>query len=212
MTELATRTWQKTIDSTEQLRALVGEPSERAVNKQMDRLDEHCRAIVARSPFVLLGTAGANGRCDVSPKGDLPGFALVLDDRTLVIPDRPGNKRVDSLQNILANPHVGLLFVVPGKEETLRVNGRARLVLDEDLLDRLAVDGKRPVLAIAVEVEECYAHCAKAFKRSGLWNPERWPDASELPSMPEMMLRHSGPGQTLADVEQAIAEGNKRLW
>lgn len=212
MTELATRHWQNTIDSKEALRALVGEPSERAVKKEMDRLDDHCRAIVTRSPFVLLGTADATGRCDVSPKGDLPGFALVVDDKTLVIPDRPGNKRTDSLKNILENPHVGLLFVVPGKEETLRVNGRATIVLDEELLDRLAVDGKRPVLAIAVEIEECYAHCAKAFKRSGLWEPARWPDLSDLPSMPEMMLRHSGPDQTLAGVEEAIAEGNKRLW
>jgi PPOX class probable FMN-dependent enzyme len=212
VTDVAERTWQKTITSKEALRALVGEPSERAANKVMDRLDGHCRAIIGRSPFMLLGTADAVGRGDVSPKGDLPGFVQVLDERTLAIPDRPGNRRTDSLKNVLENPRVGMLFLVPGKEETLRVNGRATIVLDEELLDRLAVDGKRPVLAIVVEVEECYAHCAKAFKRSGLWEPARWPESSDLPSMPQMMLDHAKLNTTLEEVEAAIAEGNKRLW
>lgn len=200
--ELAQRDFQRVVASPEELRELVGTPSERAVKKQLAALDEHMRAIIARSPFALLGTANARGQCDVSPKGDLPGFALVLDDRTVVIPDRPGNKRLDGLQNILENPHVGLLFIVPGKEETLRVNGRARIVRDEALLERLAVDGKPPQLAIVVEVEECFAHCAKAFRRSHLWEPEHWLSTDELPSMPEMMLPHAAPGTSLDELKR----------
>ena len=134
------------------LRELVGAPSERAVKKQLAALDVHCRSFIAKSPFVLLGTAGPDGRCDVSPKGDRAGFVLVLDEETLVIPDRPGNKRLDSLQNIVTNPHVGLLFLIPRMDETLRVNGTAELVRDDDLLDRLAVEGKRPLLGIVVHV------------------------------------------------------------
>ena len=210
MTDVLTR---KTIETKEQLRALMGEPAERAVKKQMDRLDGHCRAIVARSPFLLLGTSGADGRCDVSPKGDLPGFTLVLDDTTLVIPERPGNKRVDSLTNILENPHVGLLFVVPGKEETLRVNGRASIVLDEDLLARMAHDGKPPILGIEVKVEECYAHCAKAFKRSGLWEPARWPEVSDLPTLAQMMVDQCKLTDPVDEVHASIEEAYRtRLW
>ncbi len=209
MAQLAERIWRTTITSEEELRALVGEPSERAVKKQMDRLDDHCRAIIGRAPFMLLGTSDAAGRCDVSPKGDLPGFVQVLDDRTLLIPDRPGNRRVDSLRNILENPHVGLLFVVPGKEETLRVNGRATIVRDEELLARLAVDGKPPKLAIGVEVEEAYAHCAKAFRRSGLWEKERWPESADLATMPKLMFDQARTGQSLEELECQIDEALK---
>lgn len=210
MTDVLAR---KTIETKEQLRALMGEPSERAVKKQMDRLDAHCRAIIARSPFLVLGTSGADGRCDVSPKGDLPGFTLVLDDRTMVIPERPGNKRVDSLTNILENPHVGLLFVVPGREETLRVNGRASIVLDEDLLARMAHDGKPPILGIRVEVQEAYAHCAKAFKRSGLWEPARWPDVADLPTLAQMMVDQCKLTDPVDEVHASIEDAYKtRLW
>lgn len=142
------------VTSISDLREMIGTPSERAVRKQLGGLDRHCRAFIERSPFMLLGTSGTDGRCDVSPKGDRPGFVLVEDDNTVVIPDRPGNKRCDSLQNILQNPHVGLLFLIPGMDETLRINGSAELVQDENLLQRLAVDGKAPVLAIVVRVEE----------------------------------------------------------
>jgi len=162
------------------LRALLGTPSEVAVKKQLARLDAHCRAIIAHAPFVLLATADAEGRCDVSPKGDPAGFVRVLDDTHLVVPDRPGNKRLDGMRNILANPRVGLLFLVPGRGETLRVNGRACITRDADLLATLAVADTIPSLAIGVEVEEVFIHCAKAFKRSGLWEPARWPDVSGL--------------------------------
>jgi uncharacterized protein len=199
--------FERVVCSEAELRAIVGEPTERAVKKQIDRLDEHCRSIIAASPFMLLGTASAGGWCDVSPKGDAPGFVQVLDERTLAIPDRPGNKRLDSLKNIVENPRVGLLFMVPGKGETLRVNGRAAIVRDEPLLARLTFEGKQPLLAIVVEVEEAFAHCSKAFIRSHLWEPETWPDSSALPSISRMVFDHTRPaGMTLEQIEAATAE------
>ena len=204
---MLTTGFEQVVRSEAELRAIVGEPSERAVKKQIDRLDEHCQAIIAASPFMLLGTASAAGWCDVSPKGDATGFVRVLDERTLAIPDRPGNKRLDSLRNILENPRVGLLFLVPGKGETLRVNGRATIVRDESLLASLAFEGKQPQLAIVVEVEEAFAHCSKAFIRSHLWEPERWADTSELPSISRMVFDHARPeGMTLAEIEAQTAE------
>ncbi len=176
-----------TVSTREELRAIFGAPGERAVLKERPRLDEHARAFIARSPFVLLATSNAAGRCDVSPKGDAPGFVLALDDRHLVVPDRIGNNRIDGLTNIMENPHVGMIFLIPGREDTLRVNGRACIVRDAEILARLEVQGKRPKVAIGVEVEECFLHCAKAFKRSGLWDRDRWPDVAGLPSMARML-------------------------
>ncbi|HEY7654986.1 MAG TPA: pyridoxamine 5'-phosphate oxidase family protein [Methylomirabilota bacterium] len=175
------------VTSQAELRAIFGAPGERAVLKERPRLDEHTRAFIARSPFVLLATSNAAGRCDVSPKGDAPGFVLALDDRYLVVPDRIGNNRIDGLTNIVENPHVGMIFLIPRREDTLRVNGRACIVRDAEILARLEVQGKRPKVAIGVEVEECFLHCAKAFKRSGLWDRDRWPDVASLPSMAKML-------------------------
>ena len=202
------------------LRELVGSPSERAVRKQLAALDAHCRAFIQLSPFVLLGTSSASGGCDVSPKGDAAGFVLVLDDSTLVIPDRPGNRRLDSLQNILENPHVGLLFLAPGMDETLRVNGSAELVQDEDLLDRLAVDGKRPLLGILVHVEEAFLHCGKAFLRSHLWDPTAVVPRTALPSLARMISDQTRPpgrpdaehDQLVASAERTIAEAYRCLY
>lgn len=171
------------VTTRDQLRAIVGEVSPRAVAKDIGRLDEHCRAFITHSPFALLGTASAAGFCDVSPRGDLPGFVRVLDDHTLVLPERPGNRRTDSLSNIIENPQVGLIFLVPGIEETLRVNGRACISADAELLAAMAVQGKTPRLAIVVEVREAYLHCAKAFRRSQLWDPSRYAERGELPSL-----------------------------
>jgi PPOX class probable FMN-dependent enzyme len=158
------------VTSEEELRQLFGYPSDRARLKQHGRLDEHDRAFIAASPFLIMGTADAAGECDVSPKGDPPGFVLVLDDRHLVVPDRPGNKRLDGLRNIVANGHIALIFFVPGRNDTLRVNGTACVVRDTELLDRLAVDGKRPQVAIGVEIEEVFMHCPRALMRSVLWD------------------------------------------
>ena len=188
-----------------ELRSLVGEPSEGARKKQLDSLDGHCREIIAHCPFLLLGTADAAGRCDVSPKGDAAGFVHVLDDHHLVIPDRPGNKRIDGMRNILENPHAGVLFLVPGRGETLRVNGRATITRDPELLARMEAKGKRPLLAIGIEVEEVFIHCAKAFIRSNLWEPERWPDISDLASAACMLFEQIKPeGKSLADYERGL--------
>jgi PPOX class probable FMN-dependent enzyme len=206
--------FRKTVTTEAELRQLVGEPSALALAKELGTLDVHCRSFIARAPFLLLATAGADGRCDVSPKGDGPGFVLVLDDRHLLIPDRPGNKRLDGMRNLVANPHVGLIFLIPGVEETLRVNGRGWIVRDEDLLARCEARGKVPALGIGVEVQEAFIHCAKAFKRSGLWEPGRWPDLSGLPSRATMLHDQTRPpGATVADVERALQESyTQRLY
>jgi uncharacterized protein len=196
-----------------ELRALIGEPSELARRKELSGLDAHARAFITRSPFLLLATANTAGQCDVSPKGDAPGFVLVLDDARLVIPDRPGNRRLDGMRNILENPHVGLIFLVPGREETLRVNGRAWITRAPELLDRLVVKDKRPLLAIGVEVEECFLHCAKAFKRSRLWNVAEWPSPTAVPSMAQMLVDHTRADLTVEAMERQLDEGYRtRLY
>jgi PPOX class probable FMN-dependent enzyme len=196
------------ITDEKDLRALLGSPSEVALKKQIPRLDEHCRAFIAHAPFVALATADGAGHCDVSPKGDPAGFVRVIDYTHLVVPDRPGNKRLDGLRNILANPHVALLFLVPERGETLRVNGRACITRDPDLLGTMAVDGKVTSLAIGVEVEEVFLHCAKAFKRSGLWEPARWPDISGLVSSAKIFHDQVKiPGMTVEDYERRLATG-----
>jgi PPOX class probable FMN-dependent enzyme len=169
-----------------ELRALLGEPAAIVRAKVADRLNDLTRRFVDLSPFVLLATSAPDGTCDVSPRGDPPGFVRVLDERTLLLPDRPGNKLADSLRNVLRNSHVGLLFLLPGVGDTLRVNGRATLVTDEDLLAPCAVEGKVPKLGLRIEVDEVFTHCSKAFLRARLWDPETFVDRSELPSSGEV--------------------------
>jgi uncharacterized protein len=161
---------------------LLGEPSDLVKAKVVDHLNELTRRFVELSPFMLLATSHRDGSCDVSPRGDPAGFVHVVDERTLLVPERPGNRLADSLRNILRNPHVGLLFLVPGAGETLRVNGRARIMTDEELLAPLAVDGKLPRLGLLVQIDQVFTHCPKAFIRSDLWNPERFLESSDLPS------------------------------
>ena len=199
------------VETTAELRGIMGAPGDLALGKQLDRMDHHCRHFVALSPFVLVGTSSASGAFDVSPRGDEPGFVLVLDEKTLVIPERPGNRRLDTLLNVLETGSVGLLFLVPGFEETLRVNGRASVVRDADVLERTASHGKRPPVAIAVEVEECFLHCAKAFKRSRLWQAEAWSERSMMPSLGRM-LRDQGavPGASADELESGIQESYDR--
>ncbi|UNO44297.1 pyridoxamine 5'-phosphate oxidase family protein [Streptomyces sp. MST-110588] len=169
------------VSSEAELRELVGEPDERAANKTRTCLHELDRQWLARSPFCLIGTSDGQGRCDVSPKGDPAGFTLILDDTTIVIPDRPGNRRVDGFRNVLANPHVGLNYLVPGRGDSLRINGRARVLRDAPFFDEMVVKGNRPRLALLVEIEEVFYHCSKAFLRSDLWKPETW-EPERLPS------------------------------
>ena len=188
---MATRTFSQVVTGIEELRSVIGNPQPVSVKKQISDLDQHCCAFISLSPFLLIGTSNGVGRCDVSPKGDSPGFVQVLDNQTLVIPERPGNRRGDTLVNILENPHVGLLFIIPGIEDTLRVNGRATIVMDEELLDLTAHQGKRPVLAIAVQVQEAFLHCAKAFKRSHLWDADSQVPRNKLPSLAQMVQDHT---------------------
>jgi PPOX class probable FMN-dependent enzyme len=169
------------------LRALYGTPSAIVQRKTLDRLDQHCRAFIALSPFLVLGTAGADRTADCSPRGDAPGFVTVLDDHTLLLPDRPGNKRIDSLRNVVENPEVALIFFIPGVNETLRVNGRAAITTDANLLAALAVQGKAPQSALRIDVREAFLHCAKALIRSQLWDPGTQVERAVLPSLGKMI-------------------------
>ncbi|PZG12421.1 pyridoxamine 5'-phosphate oxidase [Micromonospora craterilacus] len=189
------------ITSAAELTELLGVPAPRAAAKERTTLHERDRQWLAASPFCLVATAGADGTCDVSPKGDPAGFALVLDDRTIAIPERPGNRRADGYRNILANPHVGLIFLIPGRTDTLRINGRARLLSDAPWFDEMMVKGHRPVLAVVVEIEQIFYHCAKAFLRSHLWQPETWP-VDPLPSRARLIKEVEAPAETLTELER----------
>lgn len=170
------------------LRGFFAPTHEIALKKSLDFIDAHARSFIERSPFVCIGSQSADGRADVSPRGDPRGFVKVLDDRTLLIPDRPGNNRLDTLSNILSHPRIGLLFLVPGFDDTMRVNGTAQLTRDPALLKPLAVNDRVPTLAIAVHVQEVFIHCAKALRRSHLWDPAHHQDRSELPSLMKIIL------------------------
>ena len=192
------------------MRAMIGDPVELVRMKIQPTLDEHCRSFTARSPFLCMGTVGADGTADVSPRGDPPGFVKILDDSTLAIPERPGNKLADSLTNILETGDVGLLFLIPGIDETLRVNGRATLSEDPELLESMVVKGKAPKLAVRVEVGEAFLHCAKAFRRSKLWAHESRVDRSELPSLGQMLRDQVEPPDVSAADIDALAEEEYR--
>ncbi len=176
------------INTREQLRSILREPSELVARKTLRFLDKHCGVFIGRSPFLLLASADAEGNVDVSPKGDPPGFVKVLDRQTLVIPDRPGNYRADSMENILQNPKVGLIFLIPGKTETLRVSGTAQIVRDAGLRKSMAINNRSPELAIVVTVKEAFFHCSKCVIRSKLWEQEHWPSLDGLPRLAETMV------------------------
>ncbi|MEU5884705.1 pyridoxamine 5'-phosphate oxidase family protein [Spirillospora sp. NPDC047279] len=195
------------VTSEAELRELLGEVLPRAANKERPRLHERDRDWLAASPFCLIATSGPGGDCDVSPKGDPAGFVHVIDDTTIAIPDRPGNRRADGFRNILKNPHVGLIFLIPGRGETLRINGRARLVREAPFFDAMVVKGHRPALALVVEIEEIFFHCAKAFMRSGLWKPGTWaPDV--LPSHARLVKDVQSTKESLDELEAYYSEGN----
>ena len=201
----------KIVGTEQELRDVLGRPGTRALLKDQARLDDHFRAFIAASPFLVLGTSNATGQCDVSPKGDEPGFVKVLDETHLAIPDRIGNNRLDGMRNILDNGHVGLIFFIPGREDTLRVNGRAWIVRDDDILDHMIVRGKRPPFAIGVEVEEAFMHCPRAFMRAGLWKPEAWPDPNAVPSMSQMLWDQVPTVRAFPTVEESTADMARRL-
>ena len=199
------------LDCIESLRSLYRAPGERALRKQLDRLDVHCRAFIARSPFLVLASGDADGRLDASPRGGDPGFVTVLDERRLLIPDAPGNNRLDSLSNLVASPGIGLLFMIPGVDETLRVNGRASLSTDPDLLERCANERRRPPLVIAVEVRDAYLHCAKALMRSKLWHPDSIVERRTLPTMGQMLKDQIGLQEDAESQEEMALRYQKDL-
>jgi uncharacterized protein len=204
------------IESEDDLRAMVKAPppDARPWQKEIAALDEHCRAFIAHSPLAVLATAGPDGRCDASPRGGPPGFVTVLDDRRLAFGDLPGNRRQDSHRNLIATGRAALLFLVPGRAETLRVNGRACLTRDPAVLESVALDGSPPALAFGMEVEVAFIHCAKALLRSQLWKPETWLDLEDLPSSAAMLRDHVANGVTLEGVEAALSEsyGTTMWW
>jgi uncharacterized protein len=204
------------ITTVEELEALVGEPSERALIKERSALTDIDRAWLAATPFCVLATADAEGRCDASPKGDPPGRLVhVVDDRTIALAERPGNRRVDGYRNVLANPWVGLDFFLPGRGDTLRINGRARLVVDAPFFDELAVKGRRPLLGLVVDIETIFFHCAKAFSRSRLWDPTTWAPTATVPRRAVVAAElEPVAGQSLADLDDYYRPDNydKKLY
>src|SRR6478672_1677680 len=175
------------ITTMDQLQSLYGERMGASVVKEIDHINEGYRKLIEAAPFVAVATAGPEG-LDCSPKGDAPGFVRILDDKTLAVPDRPGNRRADTFTNILQNPKVGLIFLVPGKTETLRVSGTAKIVRDSDLRESMSAHGKTPDFALVVETEEAFFHCSKCVMRSNLWKPAEWPALEGLPSLAQTMV------------------------
>lgn len=201
-----------TVTSLGGLRRIYAAPREVIEKKRLARLDAHARTFIAHSPFLVLATADAQGRADASPRGDRPGFVKVFGDTTLELPDRPGNNLIDSLRNILANPRVGLVFLVPGRDETLRVNGRARIRAGRETLERHAVDGKLPRSVLEITAEEVYFHCGKALIRSRLWEPEAQAGAEALPSLGRILADQIA-GENAEALEKGLRESyEKRLY
>ncbi|OKI00883.1 flavin-nucleotide-binding protein [Streptomyces sp. CB02923] len=198
--------------SPDEVRARLGEPEATLENKKIDHIDRFARRFIAHSPFLSLATADAAGHADCSPRGDYPGFVKVLDENLLAIPDRPGNRIADSFRNIAENEEVGLLFLVPGMRETLRVNGRAYPTDEPDVLARMRTEAKAPVLAIIVEVAEAYFHCGRALLRSRLWDPASQALADELPSVGEIAAAQFGSGIAPEQFEAALEESYRKLF
>lgn len=196
------------IATEQEVENVLGKPGPRVLAKVVDALDDICRAFIARSPFVIVASHDAEGRIDVSPKGDPAGFVHMLDDRTLAIPERPGNRRADTFRNVLQQARVGLIFVVPGKAETLRISGTARIARDAWLRERLAVAGRVPELALVVTVEEAFMHCTKCMVRSRLWQPDTW-NPEGLASISEAMVAHGRLDMSISDM-RAIAERDEQ--
>jgi PPOX class probable FMN-dependent enzyme len=201
------------VHSVAELREIYRAPAQRSLDKEIDHLDEHCRDFIAHSPFVALGSAGTDGRVDVSPKGGPPGFVAVLDRYQLAVPDMSGNNRLDSMRNITGGGQVALLFMIPGIDETLRVNGGASVSIAPEVLAACPVNGMAANVAIVVQVRSAFIHCAKALRRAGLWSPDCWPDVSDLASPACMLKDHIGFEGTAEDSQRALNESYaKTTW
>ena len=206
---MVTGRFSEVVTTESQLEEVLGVPSDRVLRKQIAILDANSRAFIAKSPFLLIASHDTDGNMDVSPKGDPAGFVRVLDETTLVIPERPGNRRADTFRNVLANPGVGILFLIPGKTETLRVSGSAMIVRDRWLRDEMAIGEKVPELGLVVNVREAFFHCSKCMLRSHLWESEHWPDITDLPTLARAMV-DAGKLSESVDQMQALIESDAR--
>lgn len=203
----------KFIETREELREFYRQPGEVPVRKELRQLDMHAKGFLSRSPFVLIGSQDGHGNADVTPKGDKPGFVKVLDDTTIAIPDRPGNNRLDTWENVVQNPAVGLIFLIPGMNETLRINGDGKLTADPDMREQFAVDGKPAVAALIVRIKAVYMHCAKAFLRSRLWNPEGWLPRSAMPTLGEILKDQLSLPETANEADSRLEDSySKSMW
>jgi uncharacterized protein len=201
------------VTSEEQLRAVLGAATERSIAKVVRVIDDYARSFIAHAPFVFVASAGADGMLEISPKGDAAGFVKVLDEKTIAIPDRPGNRRLDTYRNVLKNPNVGLIFVIPSVTYTLRMAGQAIIVRDAELRETMAVNGKLPEHVLVVAISHVLSHCPKCMVRSSLWRPEAWPDTSDLPSFAEMLVAHARLAETVEEMQTVIDQGNRdRLY
>ena len=201
------------ITTREELRSAFEATHDVAVRKVLRALDGHARRFIGKSPFLLIGSQDASGNGDVSPKGDLPGFVRILDSHTLAIPDRPGNNRLDTWENIVENPGVGLIFMIPGMNETLRINGEARLTLDVDLCSSMQVNGRPAKAVLVVKVREVYVHCAKAFIRSRLWSPDTWAPRSDMPTLGQILKDQAELSATADEFDGILDEAYRTsLW
>lgn len=205
--------FEEVIATRGRLRELNKLPSHRVSNKAIDHIDDICRQFIEASPFVMVASRGTDGRLDVSPKGDPAGFVAVLNNKTLAIPDRIGNNRLDTFENLLVHPEVGLLFIIPGHGDTLRVSGNGRIVRDSTLQNSLAMNGKAPNLVLVVDVEEAFIHCPKCMVRSALWTREQWPDRSNVATLAETMVAHGALAETVPEMQAIIDnDGATRLY
>lgn len=199
------------ITTRERLRELNRHPSHFVSNKTIDHIDDICRRFIAECPFVVIASRGQDNRMDLSPKGDPEGFVAILNEKTLAIPDRLGNNRLDTFENIMLNPEVGLLFIIPGHGDTLRVSGKGTIVRDTQLQNRFAMNGRIPNLVLVIAVEEAFLHCPKCVIRSGLWKPDQWPERSNLPTLAEAMIAHGALSESVEQIETVIQISNTKL-
>jgi PPOX class probable FMN-dependent enzyme len=201
--------FEKFITSEEELREIMGHPSEIVTRKTINFIDEHCKSFIEKSPFITIATSDLSGNFDVSPKGDPAGFVKILDEKTLAIPDRPGNRKADTLRNIIQNPNVGLIFLIPGVKETLRVNGEAKVVTDKRVLELLSCNDKQPSFAIIVNVKEAFMHCAKCIIRSNLWMNTDESQKQSLPSLAQALVDHGKLDITYQELDEMIKDDEK---
>jgi PPOX class probable FMN-dependent enzyme len=201
------------VRTKEELQTILGKPGESQANKSIDHIDQHCRTWIERCPFIVISSANAQGSMDVSPKGDPPGFVRVLDEQTLAIPDRLGNRRADTFLNILENPNVAIVFIIPRRGETLRVVGEAQIVCDASLLHTMVVQDKVPELAMVVHVKAAMFHCGKSMIRSKLWQPEAWPSIEGLPTYAQALMDHAKPPMTEEEMQERLTRNEQeRLY